>query len=92
MPLIRNRPAAMLLAVLSAVPTILLPSQEANAQSAPASAGRRPDFCTEQYAPVCGRVGDVYKIYSNACFARMAGATIVTERPCPGDQTAPAPK
>jgi hypothetical protein len=87
-----NRPVVMLLAILSAAPTMLLSGQEANAQSAPPSGERRPDFCTEQYAPVCGRVGDNYKIYSNACFARMAGATIVTDRSCPDDQTAPAPK
>lgn len=43
---------------------------------------RRPQICTEQYDPVCGRIGDEYRMYSNACFARAAGARIVYDRPC----------
>jgi Kazal-type serine protease inhibitor-like protein len=45
---------------------------------------RRPTICTEQYAPVCGRVGNVTKTYSNACFARAAGAVAITDGPCAG--------
>jgi Kazal-type serine protease inhibitor domain len=44
---------------------------------------RRPIFCTEQYAPVCGRVGAEYKTYSNSCLARAAGAKIVQDGRCP---------
>jgi hypothetical protein len=38
--------------------------------------------CTEQYLPVCGRVGGTHRTYSNACFARAAGAEIVAPGPC----------
>ena len=38
--------------------------------------------CTEQYAPVCGRIGQKTKTYSNACFARGAGATVIAQGPC----------
>lgn len=51
-------------------------------QSVPAP--RRPTVCTEQYAPVCGRTGNVTKTFSNACFARAAGAEIIAEGPCAG--------
>jgi len=43
---------------------------------------RQPIFCTEQYEPVCGRIGDNYRIYSNACFAKAAGASVVADGPC----------
>ena len=46
------------------------------------AAERRPGVCTEQYAPVCGRVGDVTKTYSNACFARADGAAVIADGPC----------
>lgn len=45
---------------------------------------RRPTVCTEQYAPVCGRIGNLAKTYSNSCFARAAGAAAITEGPCGG--------
>lgn len=48
----------------------------------PASSQRHSIVCTEQYAPVCGRIGQKTKTYSNACFARGAGATVIAEGPC----------
>jgi hypothetical protein len=38
--------------------------------------------CTEQYAPVCGRIDNVMRTFSNACYARAAGAEIVAPGPC----------
>ncbi len=43
---------------------------------------RRPEICTEQFDPVCARIEDEYRIYSNACFARAAGAHIVNDGSC----------
>jgi hypothetical protein len=41
-----------------------------------------PTVCTEQYVPVCGRVGTRLRSYSNACFARLAGAAVVAGGQC----------
>lgn len=41
-----------------------------------------PTFCTEQYAPVCARLNGERKTYSNACFARAGGATVIADGPC----------
>jgi hypothetical protein len=41
-----------------------------------------PIVCTEQYAPVCGRIGNVTRTFSNACYANAAGAEIVAQGPC----------
>jgi orotate phosphoribosyltransferase len=43
---------------------------------------RRPTVCTEQYLPVCGKINNVTKTYSNACFARAAGAKVIAQGPC----------
>lgn len=43
---------------------------------------RQPTVCTEQYLPVCGRINAVVKTYSNACFARAAGAMVIAQGPC----------
>ncbi|MFB9264099.1 hypothetical protein ACFFWD_13100 [Bradyrhizobium erythrophlei] len=48
----------------------------------PVPAPHRPTVCTEQYAPVCGRIGTVTKTFSNACFARAVGAKIIADGPC----------
>ena len=51
----------------------------------------RPTVCTEQYLPVCGRIGRITKTYSNACFARAAGAEVIAQGPCQTDPHAPGP-
>ncbi len=48
-----------------------------------------PTVCTEQYAPVCGQMGNVRKTYSNVCFARAAGAKIVADGQCTTGSPAP---
>ena len=48
--------------------------------------------CTEQYAPVCGRIGSVTKTYSNTCFARADGATVIAQGPCRSDSGGKTPK
>jgi len=54
-------------------------------QPAPAEPDtRRPTVCTEQYAPVCGRLNNVVKTYPNQCYARAAGAEIIAQGPCGG--------
>jgi hypothetical protein len=45
---------------------------------------RRPTVCTEQYAPVCGRLNNVVKTFPNQCYARAAGAEIIALGPCGG--------
>ncbi len=53
---------------------------------------RRPTVCTEQYLPVCGRIGSVTQTYSNACFARAAGAHVIAQGPCRTAPHVPAPQ
>jgi hypothetical protein len=48
--------------------------------------------CTEQYAPVCGRIGSVIKTYPNKCFARADGARVIAEGPCRSDSGHKTPK
>lgn len=56
-----------------------------NPQPAPTEPDmRRPTVCTEQYAPVCGRLNNLIKTFSNQCYARAAGAEIVAQGPCNG--------
>jgi len=43
---------------------------------------RRPAVCPEQYAPVCGQINGVRKIYSNSCFAAADGAKVIVRGPC----------
>lgn len=43
---------------------------------------RRPTVCTQQYAPVCGKINGVTKTYSNSCFAAADGAKIIAQGPC----------
>ena len=43
---------------------------------------RRPEICTQQYAPVCGELNGIRKTYSNSCFAAAAGARMVMQGNC----------
>ncbi|MBI3434172.1 MAG: hypothetical protein HY056_03715 [Proteobacteria bacterium] len=60
--------------------------------TSPSPSDQRPTVCTEQYAPVCGRVGGISKTYSNQCFARAAGAQVTAQGPCAGPAKPPTPK
>lgn len=48
--------------------------------------------CTEQYAPVCGRMGSVTKTYPNKCFARTEGARVIAQGPCRSGSGGKTPK
>jgi hypothetical protein len=56
------------------------------------SSARRPTVCTEQYAPVCGRIEGVLKTYSNQCYARAGGAEVIAQGPCTGSVVPPGPR
>jgi hypothetical protein len=79
--------AAVLAAFIASGPSLpATPIHDANGairiEMAQSSVPRRPTVCTEQYAPVCGRIRNVTRTFSNACFARAAGAEIVADGPC----------
>jgi hypothetical protein len=42
----------------------------------------RTMVCTQQYAPVCGRLNGLTTTYPNRCFARLAGAEVIADGPC----------
>lgn len=42
----------------------------------------RPQFCTQQYEPVCARDGQRIRTFGNACSARAEGAQIIYEGSC----------
>jgi hypothetical protein len=44
----------------------------------------RPEFCTEQYEPVCGCDGQTY---SNACYAAREGVSVASAGECTPPQT-----
>jgi hypothetical protein len=44
--------------------------------------GPRPDFCTREYQPVCGRRSGEERTFSNACLADRAGYRIVNRGEC----------
>jgi len=50
---------------------------------------RRSIVCTEQYLPVCGRLDNVVKTYSNQCHARAEGAEVIAQGPCNGAAVTP---
>jgi hypothetical protein len=71
---------AMTISCLAIVATFAAsPSPTAPAQGTPRSTSI---VCTEQYAPVCGRAGNVTRTFPNPCYARAAGAEIVAPGPC----------
>lgn len=53
---------------------------------------RRPTVCTEQYAPVCGRLNNAIKTYPNQCYARAAGAEVIAQGPCASTVVPPGPR
>lgn len=57
-----------------------------------ATAAADAAVCTEQYAPVCGRIGSVIKTYPNICFAHADGAKVIAEGPCRADSGRKTPK
>lgn len=68
---------------LTLYPSPSAPGKIENAQLEPKDGNvRRPEVCTEQYAPVCGRLNGVLKTYPNQCYARAAGAEVIGQGPC----------
>ena len=47
--------------------------------------------CTQEYAPVCARLGGNMTTYSNQCFAKAAGAEVIAQGPC-AFNSSPTPK
>lgn len=90
--------AAMLIALAVAAAPLAAPALHAHSpadivttQLAPNEPDtRRPSVCTEQYAPVCGRLNNLVKTYPNACYARAAGAEVIAQGPCDGRMPSPA--
>jgi len=59
----------------------LLPVSATMADSPPPPP-RPAQFCTEQWQPVCGTMSGKRITYSNSCFAKVAGATDISEGEC----------
>ena len=80
---------------LAVLVPVLLMAPSRHAARAPGSAvttpvsheSERAAFCTQDYRPVCGQVtrpdgAVLWRTFPNACFARQAGATVVSRAPC----------
>ena len=91
---------AMLAAIVAASALLFAPDLHAHSppgmvttQLAPNDPDtRRPTVCIEQYAPVCGRLSNVVKTYSNQCYARAAGAEVIAQGPCADPALPPGPQ
>jgi hypothetical protein len=91
---------AMLAAIVAAATPLVASSLHAHSppgivttQLAPTDPGTQlSTVCTEQYAPVCGRLSNIVKTYSNQCFARAAGAEMIAQGPCTGPALPPDPR
>ena len=69
-------------------PTVPLPNNptvQKPVQAIPAQPAWGQTVCTQEYAPVCAQIRGIYVTYSNQCFARAAGAEIISEGPCASD-------
>jgi hypothetical protein len=54
--------------------------------------GAPRQVCTQEYAPVCARLGGATITYSNRCFAEAAGAQVIAPGRCAaGSPPAPTP-
>ncbi|RCS25898.1 protease inhibitor [Phyllobacterium salinisoli] len=42
----------------------------------------RPEFCTKEYAPVCGRRGRSIQTFPNSCEAERGGYRVIDRGPC----------
>jgi len=95
-------PRAVILTVLVALASPLSAALAARAFSAAGTvtaqlepkdfSTRRPTICTEQYAPVCGRINGVLKTYSNQCHARADGADVIAQGSCTDSVVPPGPR
>jgi len=43
---------------------------------------QRPEFCTQEFSPVCGEKNGATKTYPNACVAASEGAKVIAKEPC----------
>jgi hypothetical protein len=90
-----TKAAALWLVLVGAMAALALPAlaqptvQEPDGVIVTNPAKPRPTVCTEQYAPVCGQIGNARKTYSNVCFAHVVGAKIVADGQCTAGSPAP---
>jgi Kazal-type serine protease inhibitor domain len=69
--------------IISFVLVVALHAQASETQSPIPVQASPPEVCTQIYQPVCGTDATGNRVtYPNACFARIARATNVTEGEC----------